>query len=120
MFKTLMFFSALCGATYLAGVTGYLPNYVYSDGQRSGTVVKLSHKGYVCKSWEGQMNMGAFSGNNTTVGTTMFEFSVLDQKVVEAINAKAATGERATLTYQQMLFPAPCQRETDYVIVKVE
>jgi hypothetical protein len=122
MFKTILTLAFLGTASvYAAGVTGYLPNITYSTGQRTGQVVKLSSKGYLCKTWEGEMNMGAFGTSQTgALGTTMFEFSVIDPAIVDQVNQKSISGSRATIYYEQKVFPAPCQRETAYIITKVE
>jgi hypothetical protein len=50
----------------------------YSDGNRSGELIKLSHKGMVFKTWEGEISQGI-------AGAQIFKFSVLDsdKKVIE-------------------------------------
>ena len=76
----------------------------YSDGDRTGVVVKLSKKGLIWKTWEGQMNLGAMStdGGGMAVPST-FEFSVADENVVKQIQEAAKTGSRITLHYDQPL-----------------
>jgi hypothetical protein len=90
-------------------------SFTYSRGERAGFVQKLSRRGWVCKTWEGelaQVNMpGALSD--------MFMFTVRDAAVVEKLNA--AVGQRVVLTYEQHRgLPSSCFGETEYFIVDVK
>ena len=62
----------------LAGVGSYLVfNFNYSDGNRAGTLIKFSKKGYVFKTFEGEINLGGVNpmpGN--TIANNMWVFSV--------------------------------------------
>lgn len=108
----------LIGTVAVAFVGGAFPNY--SEGERSGTVYKISHKGLVFKSYEGEMNLGgmAADANGQMVANT-FRFSVKDPAIVEEINKATNNGKRVTLTYTQY-FIAPIKLETPYVIVGVK
>ncbi len=104
-----------CLAFSLAGCT-------YSDGQRAGTVSKFSHKGLVCKSWEGELVMGGVreqTGKDAAFNTTVpnvFMFSVTDKEIVSQVQAKLESGDRAVLHYKQKILPPFCWRRTAYVI----
>ena len=66
------------------------------------------------------MNM-AVSGDGVVVANSnTFSFSVQDPAVVESINVKLRTGQRAILHYEQMISSFPCRRDTSYVITQVE
>jgi hypothetical protein len=97
------------------------PNY--SEGSRVGTVVKLSHKGLMFKSWEGELGMGSIKRVNNADGsittTNVFEFSVESQEVVDQLHAAVKSGERVELVYRQwaMAPPTIC---TAYVITSVK
>lgn len=97
----------------------------YSDGSRAGVVSKFSHKGFVCKSWEGELVMGGMrnqldqSNINTSV-PNVFQFSVTDPKIVPLIQGKLDSGERAVLHYNQEILPPFCNRKTAYVIKDVK
>lgn len=96
----------------------------YSEGERAGVVSKISRKGYLCKSWEGELSMLGVqsvtqSGLAVAASSNTFAFSVLDDSIVQKIKTKLDSGERATLQYEQKIIPPFCWRETEYVIVGV-
>ena len=84
----------------------------FSEGDRAGIVSKLSNKGLVCKSWEGQLVMGGTVGN-------VFEFSVRDPAVVAALQQKMDSGVHATVHYVQNWPRNPCKQGSSYLIVSV-
>ncbi|MEO8201838.1 MAG: hypothetical protein ABI679_15010, partial [Gemmatimonadota bacterium] len=67
----------------------------YSSGDRSGILQKFSHKGWVCKSWEGELAMTTVPG----VAPTLWEFSVRDPATAEKI--RGAIGQRVALHYNE-------------------
>ena len=88
----------------------------YSQGERVGYVQKFSKKGWVCKSWEGELAMTTVPGT----APQLFEFSVRDDSVAHAIEAIMRTREgRVSLTYQQHKgVPTSCFGETQYYVVE--
>lgn len=83
----------------------------YSTGERVGIVQKLSNKGWVCKTWEGELNMVVLPG----AIPEKFFFTVRDDAVADAINRLA--GKRVSLTYQEHRFiPTTCFGETAYFV----
>ncbi len=89
--------------------------FSYSDGQRTGYVQKISHKGWLCKTWEGELAMATQPG----VPPQLFEFSVRDNAVAEQIIK--AGGQRMNLTYEQHRgLPGNCFGETEYFVTKVQ
>lgn len=83
----------------------------YSSGERAGWVQKLSHKGWLCKTWEGEVAMVTMPG----AIPDRFEFSVRDEAVAAKINAMA--GQRIVLIYSQHKFvPTKCFGETEYFV----
>lgn len=99
----------------------------YSAGSRVGTVNKLSFKGSVYKSWEGEMSMGGMrsvtnSDGNSTLAANVFEFSVDQQHaaiVVPKLQEAMRYGRRVELVYTQWAI-APFNQETKYNIVDVK
>ena len=86
----------------------------YSTGERAGWVQKLSKKGWVCKTWEGELAIVNMPGSLQQV----FPFTVRDEAVVKKINA--AMGKRVSLTYEQHQgVPTSCFGETEYFVVDV-
>lgn len=86
----------------------------YSSGERSGYVQKLSKKGWVCKTWEGEMAMVTMPGTAPEI----FNFSVRNDAVAEKINR--SMGKRVALSYEQHKgVPTKCFGETEYFITDV-
>ena len=88
--------------------------YSYADGERAGYVQKLSKKGWVCKTWEGEMAMVTMPG---TVAEK-FMFTVPDDEVAAKINAQI--GKRVSLNYEEHKWiPFSCFGETGYFVTGV-
>jgi len=86
----------------------------YSSGERSGFVQKLSKKGWVCKTWEGEMAMVSMPGTAPEI----FYFSVRDDAVAAKLNQ--TLGKRVAIHYEQHKgVPTKCFGETDYFITDV-
>ncbi len=96
-------------ALVLAGITWLSLHWVYSDGERAGYVQKFSRRGWLCKTWEGEMAMVTMPG---TVAEK-FAFTVPDQAIATQINADI--GKRLVLHYEQHKWiPNSCFAETEY------
>ena len=90
-------------------------HFSYSTGERTGYVQKISNKGWVCKTWEGELAMVTQPG----VPPQIFEFSVRDASVAERLLKVA--GQRVALTYEQHRgVPTKCFGETEYFITQVQ
>jgi len=86
----------------------------YSKGERAGYVQKFSKKGWICKTWEGELAMVSMPGT----APEKFPFTVRDDNVAQHINA--SLGKRVALKYQQHTgIPTSCFGETEYYIVGV-
>jgi len=98
--------------------TGYIwlmLNWAYADGERAGWVQKLSRKGYVCKTWEGEMAMVSLPGSVPE----KFIFTVRDDKVAQQIND--VMGRRVSLFYEEHIgLPSPCFGETGHFVKGVK
>ena len=89
-------------------------SWSYSEGDRAGYVQKLSKKGWLCKTWEGEIAMVTMPG----AIPEKFEFTVREDALAEKINALA--GKRVVLFYQQHKFiPSSCFGETEYFVESV-
>jgi hypothetical protein len=94
-------------------------NYTYSDGKRAGLLVKFSKKGFVLKTYEGDLNLGGVNpipGN--TIANNVWHFSVNDEAVAEAL--MNLEGKNVRLHYKEKLKVMPWQGETPYLVDKVE
>lgn len=98
----------------LAGYTWLVVAWSYSTGERAGWVQKLSHKGWFCKTWEGELSMVSMPGTTPE----KFLFSVWDDKVAEEINRNM--GKRVALHYEEKVgIPTNCFGETRYFVSRV-
>lgn len=90
-------------------------HWAYSSGERVGLVQKLSRKGWICKTWEGELNMVVLPG----AIPEKFPFTVRDDAVAEAINRLA--GKRVSLEYAEHRFiPTTCFGETPHFVTGVK
>ncbi len=97
-------------ALYLAGAT----NWSYSSGERAGWVQKLSHKGWVCKTWEGELALVSQPG----APLEKFPFTIWNDAVAADINK--FIGKRVSLHYEEKVgLPTSCFGETRYYVTKV-
>lgn len=98
--------------------TGYLMfvlNWSYSKGDRIGYVQKFSEKGWLCKTWEGELQMLPVPG----AIPEKFIFSVRDKALISKINS--TLGKKVSLTYEQHKgIPTNCFGESEYFGVDVK
>jgi hypothetical protein len=96
------------------GWTWLTLHWTYSEGERAGYVQKLSKKGWMCKTWEGELALVTMPG----AIPEKFIFTVPDNATAGRINALA--GERVVLQYEQHKFiPSSCFGDTEYFVVDV-
>ncbi len=89
-------------------------NWSYSEGERAGYLQKLSHKGWLCKTWEGEILLSSMPG----AIPERFAFTVRDPAVVTQL--QQAMGQRVQISYSQHKgLPTTCFGETDYFVDKV-
>ena len=101
-------------ALVLAGYTWVTLNFAYSSGERIGYVQKISKRGWLCKTWEGELAMTTVPGTAPQI----FQFSVRDDATAHRI--EQAAGQRAALAYQQHKgVPTSCFGETEYFVTGV-
>jgi hypothetical protein len=88
--------------------------YVYARGERAGYVQKISKKGWLCKTWEGELAMVNLPGTLPEI----FRFTVRDEATAHAV--ERLVGQRVGLTYEQHKgIPSACFGETEYFIVRI-
>lgn len=96
----LVFFSG-CGAI------------TYSDGERSGKVIKLSRKGILVKTWEGCLAL-------TNAQQGCWPFTVRDGEFLAVLQDRAKSGDRTTIGYQQKLLKGFWQGDSSYWVSSVK
>jgi hypothetical protein len=109
------FFLVVLGAIALFAIYIFVAlNWSYSTGERAGFLQKVSNKGWLCKTWEGELSLVAMPG----AAPEKFLFTVRDEAVAQKITA--AAGKRVTLNYEQHKgLPTTCFGDTDYFVTGV-
>ena len=101
----------LLSAALIAGYTWVALHYAYSSGERTGYIQKISKKGWICKTWEGELAMTTVPGTAPQI----FQFSVRDDAMARKI--MEAAGQHVALVYEQHKgVPSSCFGETEYFI----
>ena len=99
----------------LVAYTWFVLSWSFSSGERAGYVQKLSKKGWVCKTWEGEMALVSMPG---TVAEK-FPFTVRSEAVARQIND--SIGAKVALSYEQHIgVPTTCFGETGYFVTAVK
>jgi len=89
-------------------------NWVYSSGERAGFVQKISQKGFVCKTYEGELILVTVPGTQAE----KFYFTVKDPAIYKQINE--TLGKRVRLVYEQHKWiPSNCFGDTEYFVTQV-
>ena len=87
----------------------------YSSGERAGYVQKFSKKGWICKTWEGELAIVSIPGTMSE----KFYFTVRDDSIAARVNR--SLGKRVALAYNQHLgIPTSCFGETEYFVADVK
>lgn len=113
-FKRGLLIAILSPIVALALYTLVMYNWAYSQGERSGILRKFSKKGWICKTWEGELAMTTVPG----VMPELWAFTVRDDSVARAVTA--ALGEEVVLHYSEHRgLWSDCFGETSYFIDSV-
>ena len=105
------------------GIMAFLYFGIYSEGTRAGIIMKVSSKGALIKTWEGQMNLETFGAmKSTNMVSETFSFSIEDgnPELIEELNAAALSGERVNLRYIERYISVFWRGETKYFAIGVE
>jgi hypothetical protein len=101
-------------AVLLSAYTWLTLHYSYSTGERTGYIQKISKRGWLCKTWEGELAMTTFPGTAPQI----FQFSVRNDATAGQI--QLAAGQRVALSYEQHKgVPSSCFGETEYFVTGV-
>jgi hypothetical protein len=105
---------SLTALLLLGSYLAFTYHYTYSQGESVGFVQKLSYKGWVCKTWEGEQIRALAS---LPAIPDKFFFTVRDDAVADQINTHI--GQKVVMVYQQHRGLPTCFGETEYFIVAV-
>ena len=102
-------------ALLVAGYFTLALKWSYSSGERAGWIQKLSDKGWVCKTWEGELALVSMPG---TANVEKFAFTVVNDAV--AAELVKLMGKRVSLHYEEKVgLPTSCFGETRYFVTRV-
>jgi hypothetical protein len=89
--------------------------YTYASGERAGYVQKISKKGWVCKTWEGELAMANLPGTMPQI----FSFTVRSDSIANVLEKNI--GKQVSITYEQHRgIPTTCFGETEYFVTRVQ
>lgn len=110
----LMFWLLIVPLALAVGYFFVVLKWNYSSGERAGWVQKFSRKGWLCKTWEGEMAMVTMPGSTPE----KFPFTVWDDSVAEQLNR--VMGKRVTVHYEEKVgLPTTCFGETRHYVTGV-
>jgi hypothetical protein len=110
-FSLIFIFSLIAVALIYYFVCGM----TYSEGTRSGVLTKVSKKGYVFKTYEGELNVGGLNqGDGTIMPLSIFKFSMSDKSVYDKLEHEQ--GKKVVLHYKQVIHNFFWQGESDYFV----
>jgi hypothetical protein len=109
-----VFLVLIAVAVLAAGWFAFAMNWNYSTGERAGWIQKFSRKGWICKTWEGELAMVSMPG----AIPEKFYFTVWDEKIAADVNA--SMGKRVSLHYDEKVgLPTSCFGDTRHWVNKV-
>ena len=114
-FKSWLLGSLVGAIVLIVLYTLFMLWWSYSEGERAGVLQKFSKRGWICKTYEGELAMYVVGG----VAPQIWNFSVRDEAVVEQLHQ--AVGQQVRLHYSEHRgLPTSCFGETDYFVERVE
>jgi hypothetical protein len=116
-----LFIGLLVIGLLIVAATFLSTQLAYSEGDRAGVVSKLSKKGYVFKTHEGELNVGA-QGQVGNMSNNLWQFTIAggDEKLTKDIEDAMTTGKRVKLHYEQRYMKFSWMGDTEYFVTKVE
>lgn len=112
MFRKIVLYIVLSLSLITAGYFSFIYYIPYSEGVRSGELIKISHKGFIVKTWEGELSQGIS-------GAQIFAFSIMDNETTVIENLKQNQGKKVTLEYEERYKTFFWWGDTRYFVTKV-
>jgi hypothetical protein len=110
-----LFWILILAVVVFSGVYYFYRTYTVSEGTRTGILYKISKKGKLFKTYEGQLQL---AGSAIMNKESTFEFSVTDGQVYSII--QGLEGKNIRLHYKELVDAFPWQGDTDYMVYKAE
>ena len=106
------------------GLMLFLYYGTYSEGTRAGIVMKVSKRGAIVKTWEGQMNLQTFGAikdpNNIISETFTFSIEKGNDELIKKLNQAALSGQRVNLIYIERYIKVFWRGDTKVFAIDVE
>ncbi len=115
-FKTTIFRIFLVSILVFAIVL-WVCSWTYSEGTRSGNLIKVSTKGVVFKSFEGELNLGGVRMLEGLEGN-IWSFTILNDDVAQGV--KEFEGKRVKVYYKERYKTMPWSGDTNYIVTDIE
>ncbi len=107
--------SLLVAVLLVALYTAFMLWFSYSEGERAGVLQKFSKRGWVCKTYEGELALYVVGG----IAPQIWHFSVRDEAIAERLHANV--GQQVRVHYEEHRgLPTDCFGETDYFATRFE
>jgi hypothetical protein len=90
---------------------------VYSQGEKTGTIIEFSKKGYIVKTWEGVMVLGG-TGASANLNNT-WKFTVWNSDLLEKIRAAQEKKSVVTLSFKEQYIVMPWGGDSKNIIIDV-
>lgn len=113
MLRKIIIYITLAIVLFAAAYFTFISYATYSDGERSGELIKFSHKGVIFKTYEGEISQGIS-------GAKMFSFSVLDNDANVIQQLKQLQGEYVKVTYIERYKTFPWWGDSHYFVIKAQ
>jgi hypothetical protein len=95
--------------------TAFSLNFYYSEGTRAGYLQKISKRGWLCKTWEGEIQLTAIPGSVPQV----FSFTTRSDSVAAILTSMA--GQAVSVHYREHKgIPTSCFGDTRYYVDGVQ
>jgi hypothetical protein len=99
----------------IAVIAYFICGITYSDGTRSGILTKVSRKGFVFKTFEGEINIGGLNqGDGTIMPATVFKFSAENEQVYRKL--ESMQGRKVVVHYREVIKNLFWQGDTNYFV----
>ncbi len=121
-FKRILLITGIVLVLGFAGWATFAITWNYSSGSRAGTIVKFSKKGYVFKTYEGELKVGGMPQDGGGDISPLWQFTVDrgDRDIQQDLEKAMQEGYRVKIHYKEKLYQFDWRGDTKYFVDKVE
>lgn len=112
-----IFYRLLLVIVISLGIAYWVCTWTFSEGTRSGYLIKISKKGVAFKTYEGELNLGGVNLSNGLEGN-IWSFTMFDDELVKKM--KDLEGDKVKLFYKERYKTLPWQGDTNYIVTDIE